>query len=289
MQSGGQEREYHLYVPRSYDTSKPTPLVLNFHGLGSNAFQQDLASGMPAKSESAGFILVTPQGTNDPRQWHVQSSPFELGYTDDIGFVRDLIGELSRSLCIDPKRIYATGLSNGAAMTSLLGCELNDEIAAIAPVAGSPYSDLCRTKGPMPIVIFHGTGDWVVPFNGGIGPIDPVSIPENLKRWAEHNGCNMTLKTEEVASDVTREWYDGCTNGADAELYVIHGGGHTWPGSEDPPAGPGQDDTFDQRDRHHLGLFQGASQALTRRSKRVFDSLARGAFASSRKSYWRSC
>ena len=232
--SGGLDRQYHLYVPRKYDPSQPTPLVLNFHGLGSNATEQDLVTGMPAKSESAGFILVTPQAATNQGRWYVAGAPFELGYTDDVAFVRDLIASLSRSLCIDPNRIYATGLSNGAAMTSYLGCALNDEIAAIAPVAGSPYSDLCRDKGPMPIVIFHGTGDRVVPFNGGLISIAPVSVPENLKRWAEHNGCDMTLKTEDVAPDVTREWYEGCSQGADTELYVIHGGGHTWPGSKIP-------------------------------------------------------
>ena len=234
IESGGLDREYHLYVPHKYDPSKPTPLVLNFHGFGSNATQQDLASAMPLKAESADFILATPQAATSLSRWYVAGTPFELGYTDDVGFVRDLIAELSRSLCIDPKRIYATGLSNGAAMSSYLGCALNDEIAAIAPVAGSPYSDLCRDKGPMPIAIFHGTGDRVVPFNGGIPGIGALAVPENLKRWAEHNGCNMTLQTEEVASDVTREWYAGCDQGADTELYVIHGGGHTWPGSKIP-------------------------------------------------------
>ncbi len=233
IQSGGLDRTYRLHVPRSYDPSRPTPLVLNFHGFGSNAVQQDLASGMPTKSESEGFILATPQGTSDPPRWYT-TSPFELGYTDDVAFAKDLIAELSKSLCIDPKRIYATGISNGAGMASYLGCALNDEIAAVALVAGPPYSDLCRDRGPMPVVAFHGTGDLVVPFQGGVGGLYPVSVPESMKRWAEHNGCDMTLKTEEVASDVTREWYEGCTDGADAELYVIHGGGHTWPGSKIP-------------------------------------------------------
>jgi polyhydroxybutyrate depolymerase len=137
--------------------------------------------------------------------------------------------------CIDESRVYAMGISNGGGMTSLLGCRLNDRFAAIAPVAGSPYSELlCSGAGPMPIVAFHGTDDELVPFEGGPGgrlglPLNAVR--DNMLGWARHNGCDLTLQTQRIAEDVVLESYGSCADGADAQLYVVEGGGHTWPGS----------------------------------------------------------
>ena len=234
MTSGGVQRSYRLYVPSSYEASAPVPLVLNFHGFGGTAQQQELYTGFVDIAEREGFILVTPDGTNRPQRWYIYGK-WERGYVDDFAFVEDLIDEVSASACVDPSRIYATGMSNGAGLSSLLACK-SDRIAAIAPVAGSPYSELlCRTTGPTPIVAFHGTEDTLVPFNGGNGgrlglPVTPVR--ENMRGWAEHNGCDMTLHSERIAADVVVERYTNCDEGADVVLYVIEGGGHTWPGSD---------------------------------------------------------
>ncbi len=236
MTSGSVARSYRLHVPAGYDPSRPTPLVINYHGYGSNAMEQERYSGMVTESDAQGFITVAPNGTNSPQRWYIYGS-WEPGYVDDFAFTRDLVDRLSAQLCIDPARIYATGISNGGGMSSLAGCELDDVFAAIAPVAGEPYSDLqCRNAGPVPIIAFHGTDDQLVPFDGGRGgrlnlPITPAR--DNLRDWASHNGCNLTLKTTHIAADVTLESYGGCTDNADAELYVIEGGGHTWPGAHD--------------------------------------------------------
>jgi polyhydroxybutyrate depolymerase len=208
--------------------------VLNFHGFGGTAQQQELYTGFVDIAEREGFILVTPDGTNRPQRWYIYGK-WERGYVDDFAFVEDLIDEVSASACVDPSRIYATGMSNGAGLSSLLACK-SDRIAAIAPVAGSPYSELlCRTTGPTPVVAYHGTEDTLVPFNGGNGgrlglPVTPVR--ENMRGWAEHNGCDMTLHSERIAADVVVERYTNCDQGADVVLYVIEGGGHTWPGSD---------------------------------------------------------
>jgi polyhydroxybutyrate depolymerase len=237
MTSGGVQRSYRLYLPTSYDASTPLPLVLNFHGFSSNAWQQERYSGFIDIAEREGFVLVTPDGTSTPRRWYIYGK-WERGYVDDFAFTEDLIDEVSASICIDQARVYATGISNGAAMSSLLGCK-SDRIAAIGPVAGSPYSALlCRNAGPVPVIAFHGTDDALVPFDGGNGgrlglPVTPVR--ENMLGWAEHNGCDLTLQTERIASDVVLERYTNCDEGADVLLYVIEGGGHTWPGARDVP------------------------------------------------------
>jgi len=234
LNAGGVDRTYRLYVPASYDASTAMPLVLNFHGFASNALEQERYTDFPSLAEREGFIVATPEGTNDPQRWYIYGQA-EAGYVDDFAFVDQLIDAISARYCIDPSRIYATGISNGGGMSSLLGCELNHRIAAIAPVAGSPYSELlCRDAGPMPVVAFHGTDDELVPFEGGPGGrlgLPVTGVRGNMRDWAEHNGCNLTLQTERIAEDVVLESYGGCADGAGVHLYVIEGGGHTWPGA----------------------------------------------------------
>ena len=210
MASGGGERSYRLYVPASYDASAPLPLLLNFHGFGSSAAEQERYSGFIDVAEANGFVLVTPDGTNNPQRWYIYGR-LEPGYVDDFAFVDALIDEVSASVCIDQSRIYAAGISNGGAMSSLLGCNV-ERIAAVAPVAGAPFSDAsCAGDGSVPVIAFHGTADDVVPFDGGAGgrlglPITPVR--ENMRDWAAHNGCDLTLQSERIAPDVVLERYE---------------------------------------------------------------------------------
>ncbi|HEY7467122.1 MAG TPA: PHB depolymerase family esterase [Dehalococcoidia bacterium] len=233
IESSGVTRSYRLHVPKGYDPSQPTPLVLNFHGFGSNALEQERYAEYPEAADKYGFIVATPDGTNAPRRWYIYGER-EQGYVDDFAFTEALIDYLSATLCVDASRVYATGISNGGGMTSLLGCKLNDRIAAIAPVAGSPYADAqCRGKGPMPVIAFHGTDDQFVPFEGGPGGrlgLPSGAVRDNMRDWAKHNGCNMTVQTQRIAADVVLESYGGCKDGADVQLYVVEGGGHTWPG-----------------------------------------------------------
>ncbi|HLF76749.1 MAG TPA: PHB depolymerase family esterase, partial [Dehalococcoidia bacterium] len=201
---------------------------------GGNGRQQETNSHMTQEAERSGFITVAPDGTESPRRWHIYGRR-ENGYEEDFAFVRELVQHVSSRLCIDPARVYATGISNGGGMSSLLACELNDVIAAVAPVAGSPFpGPLCQGKLPVPIIAFHGTDDTLVPFEGG--PSGRLGLPsrgvrENQRQWADHNGCDLTLRSERVAPDVVLESYGGCSNGADVQLYVVEGGGHSWPGS----------------------------------------------------------
>ncbi|NOH04339.1 MAG: hypothetical protein HND47_21375 [Chloroflexi bacterium] len=155
----GQTRQYRLHVPSTYEAGKPAPLVINLHGLNSNAEQQEHVSQMSVKADEAGFIVVYPEGLGNPQIWHV--GPRAEGAAD-LQFIRDLIRRLQQQLSIDPARIYATGISNGAQMTNRLGCEMSDVIAVIAPVSGGyPPTDDCHPMRPVPLVAFHGTDDQI--------------------------------------------------------------------------------------------------------------------------------
>ena len=260
--SGGVTREYILYVPPSYTGAETVPVVLNFHGQGESnasdqvrfgkprrAMQQDY-SDLPAKADEAGFIVVAPQGLGDPAVWNFITLAPE---PDDVGFTADLLDALGSELCIDTARVFSTGFSNGAQMSTRLACNLADRFAAIAPVAGVYFPPWvaeisaeppCSSTGPVPVIAFHGTADPIAPFDGGPGQFDLTRRDvddEILPEWAAHNGCASAPAEEQAAPGVRLVRYADCDQGATVELYVIEdadgagpgteGGGHTWPGS----------------------------------------------------------
>jgi polyhydroxybutyrate depolymerase len=149
----------------------------------------------------------------------------------DVGFIGALIDELQKTLRIDPKRIYVTGMSNGGMMAHRLAYELSDKIAAIAPVAGNfnekAYNADTYPKDPVSVIIFHGTKDKVVPYSGGLS-FTPVS--HAVEFWVKHNDRALLPQREEEGH-VIRETYTGCRKGTEVTLYTIEGGGHVWPGS----------------------------------------------------------
>ena len=232
LTSAGLDREYMLYVPTSYTGEDATPLVVNLHGHGSNAGQQAIYSGLPVKAEQEGFIVVTPQGTGARPHWNFTT--VEAAAPDDVAFISDLLDKLESELCIDPSRVYAAGISNGAAMSVTLGCFLSERIAAVAPIAGLFFFPGCPSTRPVSVIAFHGTDDRLVPFEGG-----PVSdsglrvapIEESAQKWAEHNGCASIPKEAQATEHARLLQYEHCDEGATVELYVVEGGGHTWPGA----------------------------------------------------------
>lgn len=228
--SGGVERTYRLYIPASYTGDELVPLVLNLHGYGSNAKEQERYADLIDDAESAGFLLVTPEATGQPRHWYV-SGPAEQGYVDDFAFLHAVLDQLSRSLCVDSDAIYAAGISNGAFMAAQMACGPDRPFAAIALVAGASFPDNCSSSDPVPVLAFHGTSDFIVPFNGAFFGFQ-ASISSVVERWAKHNGCSSSPGDTRVSEDVELLGYQDCR--ADVEFYVIDGGGHTWPGTSSP-------------------------------------------------------
>jgi polyhydroxybutyrate depolymerase len=229
--SGGQMRSYRLHIPPAYQPSKSMPLVINLHGLNSNAAQQERLSGMSRKADAAGFIVVYPEGLGDPQTWHFGP---EVGGAADLQFMRDLILGPEQRLNVDPARVYTTGISNGAQMTNRMGCELADLVAAIAPVSGGYFrAQRCDPSRPVPVVAFHGTADQLLPYEGQGQLLLPVR--EWAAGWAARNGCGASPTISFQHGQVTGETWGGCRASADVVLYTIEGGGHSWPGSATAP------------------------------------------------------
>ncbi len=237
--SSGQEREYLLYVPRSYDRTRPAPLVISMHGGAMWPAAQMETSQWNTVADQYGFIAVYPSGVSGrgPRAWRAGGGP---GQEQDVRFISELIDTLGASYNIDPAMIYANGLSNGGGMAFVLSCTLSDRIAAVGVVATAiflPWS-ACTDRRPVPMIAFQGTADRQIPYHGGktwVAPYVFPDIPAWTKRWAERNRCAPNPSDSAVATDVTRLEYTTCADDAAVVLYTIRGGGHSWPGGKPLP------------------------------------------------------
>lgn len=240
------QREYLLHVPPQASQGKPLPVVLVFHGGGSSAKVMVRFSGMNETADKHGFVAVYPSGSGRleaARTWNAGNC---CGYAqrqqiDDVKFVAALLDELERSPTIDNRRIYATGMSNGALLCYLLADKLSDRLAAIGPVAGPMGTETCAPKRPVPVVHFHGTEDAFAPYAGGRGrrsvsQTDFYSVEHTIAAWVNANHAEAKPQVTELpvqqqdGTRVTRSLHAAGPQGAEVALYTIHGAGHTWPG-----------------------------------------------------------
>jgi polyhydroxybutyrate depolymerase len=243
MTSGGRPRQFQLIVPESYDGTEPLPIVFSLH--------PDVISykiippmvGFPDMAAQRDFIGVSPSGLVDgtiPWWMAVRTEP--PGH--DITYFSDLLDLLETELCVDPSRVYATGMANGAQMASLLACQLGDRVTAVAPLAGPEWPTACNGR-PVPVVAFMGDKDPFVSYQDGRGDAAEIAgrhfwkegIPPDVARhegaehamanWAAHNGCDAEPDVENISAEVVRTRWQNCD--AETVFYHVVGGGHTWP------------------------------------------------------------
>ena len=237
--SSGIEREYLLYVPKSYDPAKPTPLVISMHGGAMWPAAQKEVDRWDRVADAQGFIVVYPSGVSGqgPRAWRASGGP---GSTRDVRFISELIDTLRASYNIDSTMVYANGLSNGGGMAFVLSCSLSDRIAAVGVVGIAvflPWS-ACTDERAVPMIAFHGTADSTARYKGGTSWVAPgvfPNIPAWTAKWAARNGCRPNPDASVTATDVTRIEYPNCVGAAAVVLYRVDGGGHTWPGAKPMP------------------------------------------------------
>ncbi len=235
--SSGETRRYLLYVPKSYDRSRPTPLIISLHPAASWPAAEMHISKWNDLADQHGFIVVYPAGSGFPQVWRTGRRSVE----SDVRFIADLIDKLEAEYNIDPERIYADGFSQGGGMVFLLSCGLSRRIAAVGAVAAAEErpSSWCTDSTPVPMIAFHGTAD-LVPYKGGKSPdpFNPITFPDVrtwAADWARRNRCTGDPVEASVTANVRRLNYANCADNADVVLYTVEGGGHTWPGGEELP------------------------------------------------------
>ena len=240
------QRTYYLHISANLPKDKAAPLVMVFHGGGGEGVSTSRLTKFNAVADRENFIAVYPNGVgnnwNDGRETDVIQAQKEK--VDDIAFVNAMLDAIAKEYKIDAKRVYATGISNGGIFSHYIGANLSNRIAAIAPVVGGiadPFYKNFKPEKPVSVLIFQGTADPLVPYNGGYvarnrGKI--IATDEAVKLWLKNNGINeKPTATESFDKDKD----DGCTvdkyiwsggkNRTEVVLYKLNGGGHAWAGS----------------------------------------------------------
>lgn len=238
-----------VHLPAGFNPAKPAPLVLLMHGSGGTAAGMLASSKLEATADKHGFIVVSLQGVIPARAgfvWNIPGVPSITGEMpaaaaqDDVAWIMGVVDQLAGAGCVDKTRVYATGLSGGGRMSSLLGCTQADRIAAIAPVvglrAGNPLASdkqkadpaTCKPSRAVPVITFAGDKDTVNPIQGGGTAYWQYPMSEAEKRWAELNGCKSPRPIRQVTATVHEEGYRDCKAGADVIAHVTRGGEHVW-------------------------------------------------------------
>jgi len=253
----GFERSYYLYTPTSWNKKTPLPVVFLFHGGGGGGRGALYYYELEPKAEQEGFLLVAPNGTGENEHvlltWNVE---FGFGYAqknkiNDTGFVNALLDDLMTRFPIDEKRIFATGLSNGAIFCHFLAAQPGNRFAAIAPVVGTVggrdpdeknFHMPPKPQTPVSVLILQGLIDKSVPIEGGLQKksiADPkvmMSASDTIDFWVQANGCNTSLiPVIDKQKNATLHHFSGGKAGTEVSAWVIHDMGHAWPGSKRVP------------------------------------------------------
>jgi len=231
LRYGGRDRDYRLALPEGSGDRSGHPLVLNLHGFSSNMDKHDANASVGAEGAARGYIVVTPQALGLPRRWNIAAAEDQ---PDDFGFLHALVADLSGRLCVDPHRVYAAGVSNGAAAAAQLVCQPPYSFAAVAMVSATVPAE-CPPEHPVSVLAIHGTADPQVPYNGGKVGGEGLTVPPAPKvvEWyAQRYGCATPPVRDEPVPGVQRVRHAGCRGGEEVVLDTVVGGRHEWPGSK---------------------------------------------------------
>jgi polyhydroxybutyrate depolymerase len=222
----GEYRNYIVHLPKNYKSSTRYPLILNLHGLNSNAAQQQAYSQFDKIADTANFIVVYPNAVG---------GSWSFAGDKDVNFLSHLVDSLKKDYSIN-NSLFATGMSMGGFMSYRLACAI--PLNAIGVVSGNMSTNLqnnCPLPTGLPVIHFHGTTDPLVNYNGTFG-ISPVET--TIKWWVDRNKCTKTPIITPIpninandGSTVEQYFYGNGTNKSEVIFYKITNGGHTWPGA----------------------------------------------------------
>jgi polyhydroxybutyrate depolymerase len=258
--SGGESRTFIVHIPTGYTGSSPVPAIIDFHPLGGSGSSQEGSSGWKAKCDSVGCIVVFPDSSKSKASDNSWNAGYcctnaEKNQVNDVQFARDIIKYLQANTCVDSKRIYASGGSNGGGMTYRMACEAADVIAAVAPVdfrcvtgkdplatavsATNQTACMCNLPRPIAVVAWDEKADTsIVPYGGGQTPslatdcppngscvgIGFASAQVNAQIWASFDGCTGSAAADPNNS-LCQTW-SSCQSGTTVSLCSTTSGGH---------------------------------------------------------------
>jgi polyhydroxybutyrate depolymerase len=230
----GRSRPFIVHVPSAYTGKTPVPLLLDFHWLGGAAQSEAGSSGYRAATEKDGAIYVAPEGIDNA--WNVGPCCTTSRTINDVAFAKAIVAKVEATGCIDPKRVYATGMSMGGGISQYLACHAADVFAAVAPNAFDLLEEnvaTCTPSAAITQIAFRGTADTTVPYAGGASrppngldtTIHFLGAVPTFRKWADLDGCRGT--PEKGKYHPYCDTYAQCTGGAEVTLCTIPNGGHT--------------------------------------------------------------
>lgn len=242
------KRKYLLYVPASVDRSKPAALVLMLHGGGGHMEQAAQAYGWEQTADRYGFVVVFPNGSSRLPRGHLATwnAGACCGYArdeqiDDVAFIKAVLADVRQKVAIDPTRVFATGMSNGAMMSYRLACEMAEEFRAIAAVAGTDNTQQCQPSRALSVLHIHAKDDTHVLYNGGAGEdafrdeskvTDFTSVASSIERWQQHLQLQAAPTQVTQLPGASQTLYRSADGHIELELITTDSGGHSWPGSQ---------------------------------------------------------
>ena len=249
-------RSYSMYIPSTWQPNIASPLLIALHGLSGWDLQLMDNTGFNNLAEANNFIVVYPNGTGEKlgdrgiRSWNGgkvgwctsgNCPPSQISKINDVGYISNLIDDVSDRYSIDSKRVYLTGHSNGSQMAQRLACQLSNRITAVAVVAGHLALDTCNPDSPVSLLQIYGTEDTLNPENGGTAKIsfgiysfafNSEPVIKSVQKMAAANGCsaNYTENNNFLNKDLTIYTWPGCKSGVVVSSMKISGASHAWMG-----------------------------------------------------------
>ncbi len=284
-------REYILHVPIGYDTSESYPLVILFHGFGGCAYDwyemMEYYYGFNDLADEQGFLIAYPQAAYRPQKKDVYWEPGDFGgehiYNNDIYFVQELINHISSGYSIDNSRVYGGGYSNGGMLVYSVACTRGDLMSAIGVMSGAMLdsSQDCDTSIATPVIIFHGIGDNILPYNG-----DQYysSVTDVVNLWLNHNGIppSSVVSSESSNGNVIHDFYSGGNDGTCLSLYTVEEeygqpGGHEWFSEDIDGVSPSRIlwDFFNEGCNPVLNIDLNHEEIPNKKLKKIVDNLGR--------------
>jgi polyhydroxybutyrate depolymerase len=226
--TNAEKRDFRVHVPPGYDLQAPVALVIALHGYTEKIDEFMDISHFTDAVDKRGMIVAFPQGKAPlgVPGWNAGTccGTAQIQNTPDVQFIRDMLAKIEEEYCLDPKRIFVSGFSNGGMLSHRLACEFSERVAAIGAVSGTMAIDPCIPKRAVPVLHIHGTSDIVVPYNN---PVTAQTVPQTINGWVARNFCQAQSSVVYSKGSVKCELYGQCN--ADVQLCTIEGGSHEWP------------------------------------------------------------
>lgn len=225
------KRRVVLYVPKSLAGSPPDSVLIVAPDTGNTPENMFDMASIHARAEALNILVIGLEGIdNNQLNVGLNVQP-QWPQDEDVPYALAVLREMHELYDIDPLRVFCAGFSRGGRFCARLASELSPLIASIGVAGSLRYPEPNHAKRPVPVIAFHGSGDPINPLHGGGKWYWQSSVDDARSRWADFNGC----QSKEVegfrngCAELTTS--SNCTEGADVQLYVLPGAGHTWPGS----------------------------------------------------------